>query len=75
MKCIHELLKRLWLFKKLANTSPMPMFAISRIYRKGMFVVCCVHDNNVAGFNNDVALNLDLRTLDVGGYYVPATGK
>jgi len=56
-------------------THAHPMFALSRIYRKGMFVVCCVHDNNVAGFNNDVALNLDLRTLDVGGYYVPATGK
>jgi len=40
-----------------------------------MITVCCVYDTNVAGLDVDVALKLDLRTVGVGGYNVPAIGK
>ena len=38
-----------------------------------LFIVCCFPDTNVAGLFNYLALILDLRTVSVDGYYVPAT--
>ena len=38
-----------------------------------LLIVCCFSDTNVAGLDNYVALKLDLRTVGVNGYYVPAS--
>jgi len=39
-----------------------------------LFIVFCFLDTNVGGLDNYVALKLDLRTVSVDGYNVPATG-
>jgi len=38
-----------------------------------LFIVCCFPDTNVAGLDNYVALILDLCSVGVDGYYIPAT--
>jgi len=52
-----------------------PINALSEKHRAGLFILCCVHDTKVARLDGNVALKLDLRTVGVGGHYVPATGK
>jgi len=61
-----ELLQRLWLYR----TSVLYRGKIAR----AMIIVFCVHVTNVAWLHNDVALKLDVRTIGVGGYYVPVCG-
>ena len=39
-----------------------------------LFIVCYFPDTNVAGLDNYVALKLDLHTVGVDGYNIPATG-
>ena len=45
-----------------------PICVLSGIYRAGMFITVCVHDTEVAGLDNDVALKLELCTVGVSGY-------
>ena len=49
-----------------------PSCALSGINRAGLFIVCCVHDTYVAWLGDDVEFKLNLRTVGVGEYYVPA---
>ena len=39
-----------------------------------LFIVYCFPDTNIAGLDNCVALQLDLRTVGLDRYNVPATG-
>jgi len=73
---ILELLQRLVLYKTSAYTSSKahPIWALSEKTCADLFIiVCCFPDTNVAGLENYIALKLDLRTVGVDRYYVPAT--